>query len=149
MAIIDRMSEDVIKVPLQSTTKKEAIRELIRILYDAGKITDVGAVMEAIVKREEQGSTGLEKGIAVPHAKCSQVNDLTIAIGIAPKGIDFDSHDGHPSFLFFLILAPPDKSGPHIEALSEIARMARSESFCDMLVHAKNAKEVLNLFRAE
>jgi fructose-specific phosphotransferase system IIA component len=149
MAIIDRMSEDVIKVPLQSTTKKETIRELIRILYDAGKITDVGAVMEAIVKREEQGSTGLEKGIAVPHAKCSQVNDLTLAIGIAPKGIDFDSHDGNPSFLFFLILAPPDKSGPHIEALSEIARMARSESFCDMLVHAKNAKEVLNLFRAE
>jgi len=149
MAIIDRISEEVIKVPLASTTKKEVIRELIRILYDAGKITDIASVMEAILKREEQGSTGLEKGIAVPHAKCAQVKDLTIAIGISPKGIDFDSHDGNPSLLFFLILAPPDKSGPHIEALAEIARLARSVSFCNMLVHVKSAKEALSLIRAE
>jgi fructose-specific phosphotransferase system IIA component len=149
MAIIDIISEDVVKTQLVSVTKDEVIKELIRILKDAGKIKDVDSVYAAITKRETQGSTGLERGIAVPHAKSTQVESLTMAVGIAPGGIDFASIDGKPSTLFFLILAPPDQSGPHIEALSEIARLARSTQFCDMLLRAKSAKEVLSIFRGE
>jgi nitrogen PTS system EIIA component len=85
----------------------------------------------------------------VPHAKTTAVHDLTIAIGVAPGGIDFQALDGRPSSLFFLILAPPDKSGPHIEALAEIARLTRSTAFCRAVAAAPSAAEVVRLFRGE
>ncbi len=149
MAIIDIINEDIVKIPLQSSTKKDVIRELIQTLKSAGKIKDVESVYQAIIKRESQGSTGLEKGIAVPHAKSAQVDNLTIAVGVSASGIDFQSIDGKPSTLFFLILAPPDQSGPHIEALAEIARLVRSSGFCEALINAKSAKEVVSTFRGE
>jgi fructose-specific phosphotransferase system IIA component len=147
MALIDLINEDVVKVPLTSTSKPEIIRELIQILADKGTIEDAEKVYNAIMDREAQGSTGLEQGIAVPHAKTDAVTDLTIAIGISPKGIDFESLDNEPSKIFFLMLAPPDKSGPHIEALSEIAKLTKSKSFLKMLTNAQSAEEVVDLFR--
>jgi fructose-specific phosphotransferase system IIA component len=149
MALVDLITEDVVKVPLVSDNKNDIIRELIQILVDAGKIIDADAAYYAIIKREEQGSTGLEKGIAVPHAKCAEVSSLTISIGIKPSGVDFDAIDEKPSYLFFMLLAPPDQSGPHIEALAEIARMTRSEAFCSTLINAKSEKEVVDLFKEE
>jgi mannitol/fructose-specific phosphotransferase system IIA component (Ntr-type) len=119
------------------------------MLKNAGKIKDVDSAYAAILKRESQGSTGLEKGVAVPHAKSTQVENLTIAIGVSYEGIDFESLDGKPSNLFFLILAPPDQSGPHIEALAEIARLVRSSGFCEALLRAKDAKEAICIIRGE
>jgi len=149
MAIIDIIREDIVKVPLSSTTKNEVIKELILMLKNAGKIKDVDSAYAAILKREAQGSTGLEKGVAVPHAKSTQVENLTIAIGVSYEGIDFESLDGKPANLFFLLLAPPDQSGPHIEALAEIARLVRSSGFCEMLLRAKDAKEAICIIRGE
>lgn len=149
MALVELIEEDVVKVPLISTDKTGIIRELLQILVDAGKITNLEAANEAILKREAQGSTGLENGIAVPHAKCPEVNSLTIAIGISPDGVDFEALDGNPSYLFFIILAPPDQSGPHIEALAEIAKMTRSKAFCRMMIEAQSAKEVVDLMKEE
>lgn len=146
MAIIDLIVPEVIKVGLTSTDKPAVLRELLQILVDAGKVTDRDTVLDAILKRESLQSTGLEAGFAVPHAKTTAVSELTLAIGIAPDGIDFDAIDQQPSKLFFLMLAPPDKSGPHIEALSEIARMSKSRAFCSALIHAENAEEVMELF---
>jgi len=146
MAIIDLIVPEVIKVGLTSTDKPSVLRELLQILIDAGKVTDKDAVLDAILKRESLQSTGLEAGFAVPHAKTTAVSELTLAIGIAPDGIDFDAIDQQLSKLFFLMLAPPDKSGPHIEALSEIARMSKSRAFCSALIHAENAEEVMELF---
>jgi fructose-specific phosphotransferase system IIA component len=145
MALIDLITPEVVKVPLESSTKVDVIRELIQILKDTGKIDDVESVFDAIMAREAQGSTGLEDGIAIPHAKTPAVDTLTAALGISAGGIDFDAMDGKPSHLFFLILGAPDQSGPHIEALAEIARLARSKSFCDMLTHAGSAEEVVEL----
>jgi nitrogen PTS system EIIA component len=149
MALVDLISEEVVKVPLLSVEKYDIIRELVQILVDAGKISNAEAAYNALVKRESLGSTGLEDGIAVPHAKCQEVDNLTMAIGISPQGVDFDAQDKQPSFLFFIILAPPDQSGPHIEALSEIARMNRSKTFCRMLIEATSAKQVVDLIREE
>jgi nitrogen PTS system EIIA component len=146
MAIIDIIVPEVIKVGLTSTDKPSVLRELLQILVDAGKVNDKDAVLDAILKRESLQSTGLEAGFAVPHAKTDAVSELTLAIGIAPDGIDFDAIDKRPSKLFFLMLAPPDKSGPHIEALSEIARMSKSKAFCSALIHAESAEEVMELF---
>lgn len=147
MALIDLITPEVIKVPLSSTTKSGVLKELTELLVSAGRIEEAGPVLDSLQQRESLGSTGLEKGIAVPHCKTTAVETLTLAIGIAPGGIDFDAIDGQPSTLFFCMLAPPDQSGPHIEALSEIARLTQSQSFCRVLVASKNPNEVVELFR--
>jgi fructose-specific phosphotransferase system IIA component len=149
MALIDLISEDIVRVPIESTAKEETISELIDVLVKAGKVKDRAKIMEAVLKRENLGSTGLENGIAVPHAKTEEVSELMLAIGISFKGVDFNAVDGKPSKVFFLMLASPDKSGPHIEALAEIARITRSEAFCRLLKAASSAKEVVDLFKEE
>ncbi len=147
MALIDQISEDVVKVPLEQTNKTDVIRELLDILTDAGKLSDSDRAYNALLERESQGSTGLEYGIAVPHAKTDAVETLTIAIGISPDGIEFGAMDGRPSKLFVLLLAPPGQSGPHIEALAEIARLSRSEAFLRALISSKSPANVLELLR--
>lgn len=147
MALIELIEENVVKVPLEATTKEGVVRELVGLLAAAGKITDAERACESVLNREAKGSTGLEEGVAVPHGKTAAVKRLTIAVGIAPRGIEFGALDGKPSRLFFLLLAPPDQSGPHIEALAEIARMSRSKAFLATLAAARSAAEVVQLFR--
>lgn len=147
MSLIDLVKEDVVKVPLEATDKPDVLRELIRILVDAGEIDDFDAVLQAIREREKKGSTGLEKGIAVPHCKSPAVTTLKFAMGIAPQGIDFDAMDKQPSKLFFLLVAAPDQAGLHVSALAEIAKLTRSNAFCNALLAAKDAKEVVELMQ--
>ncbi len=149
MALLDMISEKIVKVPLVSKDKPDTLRELIQILKDAGEIDDLNAVLKAVQEREDKQSTGLERGIAVPHGKTAVISSLKLAVGIAPQGIDFDSLDGKPSKLFFLLLAPPNQSGPHVQALAEIAKLARSQAFCEALVHTENAREVVKLMKGE
>jgi fructose-specific phosphotransferase system IIA component len=149
MGLLDLVSEDIVKVPLASKDKPDTLRELIQILKDAGEIDDLEAVLKAVREREDKQSTGLERGIAVPHGKTAVIPSMKLAIGIAPEGIDFDSLDGKPSRLFFLLLAPPNQSGPHVQALAEIAKLARSQAFCEALAHAENAREVVKLMKGE
>ena len=149
MALIDLISKNVVKTPLESKAKYEIVRELVELLRDAEEILNFEEVLRAVVSREEKGSTGLENGVAVPHAKTEAVDRLMLAVGVSPDGVDFGALDGEPSHLFFLLLAPPDQSGPHIEALAEIARMTRSRAFCRAIMSARSADEVVNLFSAE
>jgi len=147
MSLIDLVVEKIVKVPLESKDKPGVIRELVQILKDAGEINDFDAVLQAIQDREFKGSTGLQDGIAVPHGKTDAVSTLKLAIGIAPEGIDFDSLDNKPSNLIFLLVAPPGMSGPHVEALAEIAKIANAKAFCKALVSAGSAQEVVELMR--
>ncbi|MBO7048492.1 MAG: PTS sugar transporter subunit IIA [Spirochaetia bacterium] len=149
MAVVNLIEEDIIKIPLEAKTKPDVIKELVDVLKKAGKIEDAESVFRAVMLRENMGSTGLEKGIAVPHAKTHKVNNLVLAIGISPEGVDFDSLDGEPSKLFFLLIATPQQAGPHIEALSEIARLTRSSNFCKLLLNAKTPKEIVDIFSAQ
>ncbi len=149
MTVIELLVADIVKTPLVSKDKPDTLRELVQILKDANQISDFDAVLEAVQKREDQMSTGLQDGIAVPHGKTTAVSNLKMAIGIAPEGIDFDALDGKPSKLFFLLVAPPNQSGPHVEALAEIAKLAQSKAFCKALIHADDAQEVLDLMKGE
>ena len=130
---------------MASKTKVEVMHELVGLVHSAGMIEEIDPVVEALLLRERKGSTGLESGIAVPHCKVETIPGLVLGMGIAPGGIDFDSLDGAPSKLFFLLLAPPDQSGPHIEALAEIAKLTQSEAFCNSLVSSADAAEVVEL----
>ena len=95
------------------------------------------------------GSTGLERGIAVPHAKTEAVDGMTMAVGIAPKGIDFNALDGEDSSLFFMILANPEQAGQHIEVLSDIAKVTKSSALCRLLLASVSAEEVMEIFEDE
>lgn len=149
MSLIDMVEEKIVKIPLVSKDKPDVLRELVQILKDAGEIDDFDAVLKAVQDREDKQSTGLEKGIAVPHAKSSAVSSLKLAIGIAPEGIDFSSLDRELSKLFFLLVAAPDQSGPHVQALAEIAKLATSSSFCKALINCDNAREVVELLKGD
>lgn len=149
MALINLVEEKIIKIPLASKDKPDVIRELVRVLKDAQEIDDFDSALKAVQDREYKQSTGLTDGIAVPHAKTSAVTRLKLAIGISPRGIDFDSMDRQPSKLFFLLLASPNMSGPHVEALAEIAKISRSKSLCNALVSAKDAREVVQLLTGD
>jgi fructose-specific phosphotransferase system IIA component len=149
MALIDLVVDKIVKIPLESKDKSDVIRELVQILKDAGEIDDFDVVLKAVQEREDKQSTGLTDGIAVPHTKTSAVTNLKLAIGIAPEGIDFNSLDKQPSKLFFLLLASPGMSGPHVEALAEIAKISRSKTLCKALVTAENSQEVVELLRGD
>lgn len=145
MALIDLVVEKIVKIPLESNDKPAVIRELVKALKDANEISDYDSALKAVQDRENKQSTGLVGGIAVPHAKTVAVASLKLAIGISPEGVDFDSMDKQPSKLFFLLLASPNMSGPHVEALSEIARLARSKSLIEALINSASAREVVEL----
>jgi len=147
MSILDLISEDCIKVPLESRKKNDVLREMINLLKSAGKIDDENIVYQAVRTREDEGSTGLGEGIAIPHAKIEGIPSLTMAIGISPEGVDFESLDGQDSKVFFMILAPADQAGAHIQALSEVSRLTRSAAFMRTLIHSQNPAEVLELFQ--
>ncbi len=149
MTMMNLIKEEIVKVPLVSDDKLNVLRELVQILKDAGQIEDVNGVLSAVQEREAKGSTGLEDGIAVPHAKTPAVGGLKLAIGVAPQGIDFDSLDHKPANLFFLLLASPDSAGPHVAALAEIAKLSQSKSFCRAMAHAETAAEVVELMTGE
>lgn len=146
MAIADIISIDLIKVPLVSVEKSDVIREMAELFGVAGKTDNTDGLYDAVMDREDKGSTGLGQGIAVPHAKTDLVETMTVAIGVSFDGVEFDSLDGEPAYLFFMIIAPPDQSGPHIQCLSEIARIAQNKKFCQYLLAAKTSQEVLELF---
>ncbi|MDA3958957.1 PTS sugar transporter subunit IIA [Oceanispirochaeta sp.] len=147
MAILDLISENCVKVPLIGTTKNEILRELLVQLQEAGKIDDLESIYAALLIREGQGSTGLGAGIAVPHTKTDAVKDLVLAVGISPMGVDFEALDGKPSKLFFLVLAPPEQSGMHLQVLSEIARISQSAALLRVLISSQTAGEVVEMFR--
>jgi fructose-specific phosphotransferase system IIA component len=147
MTFIELVKEKIVKTPLVSKDKADVLRELVQVLKDAGQIEDYDAVLKAVQEREAKMSTGLQDGIAVPHGKTDAVSGLTLAIGISPNGVDYDALDGEPSKLFFLLVAPPGQSGPHVMALSDIAKLARSKAFCKALVQAESAQEVVELIQ--
>jgi fructose-specific phosphotransferase system IIA component len=149
MSLIDLITENVVKVPLTSDNKPAVLRELLQILVDAGLVKDFNTVLAAIHDRENRQSTGLERGIAVPHAKTPSIKKLMVAVGISPLGIDFNSMDGKPSKLFFLLLAPPNQPGPHVEALAEIAKISQSNAFCNALINASSALDVVELLQED
>lgn len=149
MALIDLIRAEIVKINLAATTKAEVIRELAETLKAAGRVEDVEAVCDAVMAREAKYSTGLEQGIAVPHAKTDAVKTLTLAIGTVPQGVDTDAVDGQPSRIFFLMLAPPGQTGPHIEALADVARIAGSSLFLKQLIASSSPEEMVRLFREE
>lgn len=145
MSLMDIVDKNCITAELKSLDKQNVIAELVDILKKQNKILDKEQTIKDIMERESKGSTGLEKGIAVPHAKTAAVNKLTLAVGISKDGVDFNAIDGEYSYLIFLLLAPPGSAGPHVEALAEIARFLTPPGVREKLKVAGSADDVVKI----
>jgi fructose-specific phosphotransferase system IIA component len=147
MRISDLLNEQLISVSLGQTDKQGVIEKLVDLAMASGKISDKGIVLQSILEREKLMSTGLERGVAVPHAKTSAVSGLVMSLAISKEGIDFQSVDGKPSHLFFLLLAPTAAAALNIKALAQIARLTGNAKFCEAIKSAPSPQSVLELIR--
>jgi fructose-specific phosphotransferase system IIA component len=131
-----------IKIPLESSTKTEAITELINLLAQNGELTDPKKVLNSVLERESTRTTGIGNGLAIPHGKTTGTNDLVMAIGRPATPIDFQAIDGRPVTIIWLLSSPPDKTGPHIHALAKISRLMTVDKFRQTLNACKTAEEI-------
>ena len=143
--INNMLSENCINLDLKGTNKGQIIDELVEMLNAAGKLNDKEEYKKEILKRESQSSTGLEEGIAIPHAKTSAVKVPSIAFGLSKAGVDYDSLDGEPSKLFFMIAAPANASDTHIEVLSKLTTTLLDDDIRERLLNATSPKEVIKI----
>jgi PTS system fructose-specific IIC component len=149
MKLCELLDLDANKVNLDSMDKEEAVEELVDLLVRAGRVSDREGVIDAVMDRERQQTTGIGSGVAVPHAKHKSITQLTAALGTSRDGIEFDAVDDKPVKVVFLILARENDPGPHIRALAEIARLLQIPGFYRKLVEAETDDELLSLIAAE
>lgn len=145
MKITELLTKDTIVLSLSGTKKMDAIDDLVRVLDRAGKLTDKDVFKEAILKREEQSTTGIGEGIAIPHAKTKAVKHAAIAFGKSTEGVDYESLDGQPAHLFFMIAAPEGANNTHLEALARLSSLLMKEEVRQKLLKAKTENEVIGI----
>ncbi|MCP4649872.1 MAG: PTS sugar transporter subunit IIA [PVC group bacterium] len=149
MKIMDFLSEKALCADLKATTKKEIIEELVSSLVDAQIIKDKSKLIKILLERESLGSTGIGQGVAIPHGKSESVKKLVAAFGLSKNGVNFDSLDGEPVYIFFLLVAPEDSAGPHLKALARISRLLKDKYFRDTLRSAKDEKMLAKIIKQE
>ncbi|MFZ1934217.1 MAG: PTS sugar transporter subunit IIA [Thermoguttaceae bacterium] len=147
MRFADFICRDAIIAKLNAIDKEGAIREMVQALCKAGKVEkeEYESIVKAILKREELGSTGIGRGVAVPHTKHPSVDRLVGSVAVSPQGVDFASLDGEVVHLFFLLISPPDRPGDHLRALENISRQLRDDTFCKFLKQAKSVEDIQTL----
>jgi fructose-specific phosphotransferase system IIA component len=148
MRLTEILSLECIKVPLTATDKRGVITEIVDLVHAAGKLTDREEMLQATLEREATRTTGIGNGLAIPHGKCGAVKELIMAIGKTEKPVDFESIDGKPVTIVIFLASPPDKTGPHIQALARISRLMTDQKFRRALDQAETPKAVLDLFAA-
>jgi fructose-specific phosphotransferase system IIA component len=145
MILTQILQPGCIVAPLKSKDKDSAIEELVTVLAAARQVKDAKAVLEAVMEREQTRSTGIGSGIAIPHGKCTAVQELVMAVGIAADPIEFASIDNKPVNIIVLLVSPMDKTGPHIQALASISRLLLDDQFKAKLEKASSPEEVYQL----
>ncbi len=151
MKIMDFLSKKAILTDIKSSKKEDVIKELVDLLINSGEIEkrNRNKLVEALMSRESLGSTAIGQGVAIPHAKSDSVEKLVAAFGLSRKGVDFDSLDGEPAYIFFLLVAPQDSAGPHLKALARISRLLKDKYFRDSLRACTDDKAVIKIIVQE
>lgn len=147
MKFADFVSATAITADLQNYDIEGVIREMCSSLLQSAKITkdEFEGIVKALLKREELGSTGIGRGVAVPHTKHPSVTKLVGAVGVSEEGVDFNALDGEKVHLLFLLISPPDRPGDHLRALENISRQLRDETFCRFLKQSKTSEDIWQL----
>ena len=149
MTLLDILPPNSTIVGLSADSKEGIIRELVESLEEGESISDRDKVLQAVLERENIMSTGIGDGIAIPHGKSDAVVKLTAALGTHKRGVDFETLDGEPAFVFFLLVSPANISGPHIKALARISRLLKNDDFKKSLIEATTADEIVAAIEKE
>jgi fructose-specific phosphotransferase system IIA component len=149
MNLLDILTPECVKAPLEATEKREAIDELVGLLAAAGRVSDPAALREAVWTREQTRTTGIGHGLAIPHGKCSAMTDLAMAIGRPAEPMAFEAIDGKPVRLIVLLASPPDRTSDHIQALAQVSRLVSMEEFRTKIYAAESGQEIYELLRSQ
>lgn len=135
-----------IRVPIVGTTKASILRELVEAVADPGA-DQVPDLLEAVEEREAVLTTGVGYGVAIPHGRSPRIQELRVAAGVAPQPVAYDSMDGEPVRLFFLLVGPESEAGAHVKALSRITRLVRHLPLRERLLQARTGEEFYRVLR--
>ena len=149
MKILDILPKEAIVPELKARTKREVLEELSDALIGVKKYLKRDELVEVLMERERLGSTGIGEGVAIPHGKLKDIDQLLISFGRSTEGIDFDSMDGKPAHLFFLLVAPENSAGIHLRALAKISRLLRSVDLRQKLFNASSRDEIFEIISQE
>ena len=149
MKIVDILAEPLVVGALTGRSKDEVIEELASVVTAHHPEIHRDRLVAALEDRERLNSTALGDGVAIPHGKLAGVKRVVAAFGRSPGGIDFNSLDGKPTHLFFLLVAPEDSAGAHLKALARISRLLKDEPFRSRLLQAPDAAELYRIIRTE
>jgi len=151
MNIYEILEIGAISIDLEAEEKNDVLSELVGLLVSSGKVKkdDKTEILKKVKERESLGSTGIGKGIAIPHAKSAKMKKMGAAFGISKKGLDFRSLDGEATHIFFLLVDPGETPGPHLKALAKISRLLDDKFIRDKLRSATSAKEILKIIKEE
>ena len=149
MKIMDYLTEDRVIPNLQGADKPSVLKELCSTLVKPCQVTSVEELLQVLLEREKLGSTGIGEGIAIPHGRLKKLRNFFICFGRSLKGVDFDSIDGKPSQLFFLVVAPENSAVENLKLLSRIVTLLKESSFKKRLLDAHSQKELFQVLSAE
>jgi len=143
--ITDMLKKEFIIEELKSKTKREVLFELSEVFLQGNFNIDSDSMVKVLLEREKLGSTGIGDGIAIPHGKLPGLENLIVSFGRSKEGIEFDSLDGKPVHIFFLLMAPENSAGQHLKALAKISRMLKEETFRNDLMKMQTSDEIYSL----
>ena len=151
MMLTDVLDPAAVSIDLKSRDKDSTLAELVELLVVSGliKVSEKNVILKKLKERETLGSTGIGKGIGIPHAKCPALKKMVAALGISTEGIDFKSLDGERTYIFFLLIAPCDPPGPHLKILAKISRLLDDKFIRDRLRSVKSTREVIKILDEE
>jgi nitrogen PTS system EIIA component len=149
MKIVDFIREDLILPELGSRQKLDVLAELATHLASRHEGVSREDLVKVLVERERLASTAIGEGIAIPHGKLDTIGKLVACVGRAKEGVDFDSMDGRPTHLFFVLVAPENSTGVHLKALARISRLFKDAEFRTRLMAARDAKEMYKIIADE
>jgi len=149
VSISEVLRPELMKFGMEATDKKQAILELAELMWENGFIEDLQGLVDATMEREAEYSTGIGMGVGIPHAKSAVVKQPVVAFGKSNKGIEFDSFDGEPVYLVFLIAVPEKSDKEHLNILSTLSRALMHEEVRDALMRATTPEEVISAFQGK
>jgi PTS system nitrogen regulatory IIA component len=149
MKILDILAPDAILPAMRATTKSDALQEIATLLATLHPEIDGARLVQVLLDREALGSTAIGEGIAIPHGKMPRVGNVVAAFGRSDAGIAFDSLDGKPTRLFFLLVAPEDSAGLHLKALARVSRLLKDKSFRDRLAEGGSQEQLFAIIKEE
>jgi len=149
MKITDILNKRDVLTQLTAQDKKGVLEELVSILVENGRLMDREKSLQVLVEREKLGSTGIGDGVAIPHGKLSEINQIICSFGRSKAGIDFQAIDDKPSHLFFLLLAPENSAGEHLKALARLSRLLKDAHFKQRLMEAGTDEEIYRIIAEE